>query len=197
MVYSYRKSSEQQNHLSSVKIILMKTVRFRQHSGYEMLRPLLVLAILWVVIIVLVTISVIYVADSVKSAKTDRFAVVSWAIAIIMSLMVVWWRTIKQLFTGKEALKQYISRKRTELITLSLILGMGFFLRTTSLSAHPYPWSGDEASIGIEARRILNGEITNYFDTGWSSQPNWSFVPAALTEIIFGQNIFAVRLVSA
>ena len=74
---------------------------------------------------------------------------------------------------------------------------MAFLLRTIDLTAHPYPWSGDEASIGMEARRILNGEITNFFDTGWSLQPNWSFVPTAITEMIFGENILAVRLTSA
>jgi 4-amino-4-deoxy-L-arabinose transferase-like glycosyltransferase len=65
------------------------------------------------------------------------------------------------------------------------------------LPTHPYPWSGDEASIAMEGRRILNGEITDFFATGWSSQPNWSFVPAAIAEIFFGQNILAVRLTSA
>jgi len=76
------------------------------------------------------------------------------------------------------------------------VLFIAFLLRTINLTTHPYPWSGDEASIGIEGRRILNGEITNFFDTGWSIQPNWSFVPTAITEMILGENILAVRLTS-
>ena len=154
--------------------------------------------ILWVIVIGLVTISVIYVADNVKSAETDRFAVMSWAAAIVLSMIITWWREIRLLFTGKFAsLKEKIRTNRVEFLVLCLVLGMAFLLRTIGLSAHPYPWSGDEASIGLEARRILNGEITNFFDTGWSSQSNWSFVPTAITEMIFGQNIIAIRMASA
>ena len=176
----------------------MKTVRFRQRGGSEVLSPFLVKVILWVVIIGMVTISVIYVADNVKSAKTDHVAVTAWICAIALSLIVTWWDVIRLLFTGQfTSLREKIRTNRVEFIALSLVLGMAFLLRTISLSTHPYPWSGDEASIGIEARRILNGEITNFFDTGWSLQPNWSFVPTTITEMIFGQNILAVRLTSA
>ena len=164
----------------------------------EDLRPILIPSILWVSIIGLLIISVIFVADNTKTSETDRVASLAWVCSIFLSLMVIWWGTIQQLFTNKfVAFNEKIRRNRSELIALAFVLGMAFLLRTISLSAHPYPWSGDEASIGIEARRILNGEITNFFDTGWSSQPNWSFVPTALTEFIFGQNIFAVRLASA
>ncbi|HZM20634.1 MAG TPA: glycosyltransferase family 39 protein [Anaerolineales bacterium] len=164
----------------------------------EDLRPILIPSILWVSIIDLLIISVIFVADNTKTSETDRVASLAWVCSIFLSLMVIWWGTIQQLFTNKFAVfNEKIRENRSELIALAFMLGMAFLLRTISLSAHPYPWSGDEASIGIEARRILNGEITNFFDTGWSSQPNWSFVPTALTEFIFGQNIFAVRLASA
>lgn len=169
----------------------MKTIRFRQRGGYEVLRLFRFKVILWVVIICMTTLSVVYVADNTKSAETDRIAVTAWVCAIVLSLIITWW-------DGKFAsLREKIRTNETELITLSLILGMAFLLRTIGLSAHPYPWSGDEASIGIEAQRILSGEVTNYFDTGWSSQPNWSFVPTAFTEFIFGRNILAVRMASA
>jgi 4-amino-4-deoxy-L-arabinose transferase-like glycosyltransferase len=49
----------------------------------------------------------------------------------------------------------------------------------------------------MEAIRILKGEVTNFFDTGWSSQPNWSFVPTAVMELIFGKDIVAIRMASA
>ena len=164
----------------------------------ETLNPVLIPRILWVIIISLVAISVIYVADNVKSAETDRFATASWAFAIVLSLIVTWWQPIKSILTnGLSSLREKIRTNRAEFIAFSLVLGMAFLLRTISLSTHPYPWSGDEASIGLEARRILNGEITNFFDTGWSSQSNWSFIPTAISEMIFGQNIFAVRMASA
>ena len=85
---------------------------------------------------------------------------------------------------------------RKEVYVLLLVLGLALAMRTIYLSSHPYPWSGDEASIGSEAARILRGEVTNLFETGWSSQPNWSFIPAVITEAFLGQDILAVRLTS-
>ena len=64
----------------------------------EAIKPILVPAILWVVIIGLVAISVIYVADNVQTADTDRFATAAWAAAVILSLIVVWRRGNGQTF---------------------------------------------------------------------------------------------------
>src|SRR3972149_4594989 len=86
---------------------------------------------------------------------------------------------------------------RVEILTVAGIVLVALLARTVYLSSHPYPWSGDEASVGSEGRRIINGEVTNFFDTGWSGQPNWSFVPTALSMRIFGEGILAIRLVSA
>ena len=164
----------------------------------ETLNPIWIRRILWVIVVSLVATSVLFVVDNVKSTETDRFAVASWTFAMVLSLIVTWWQPIKSILTnGLSSLQEKIRTNRAEFIAFSLVLGMAFLLRTISLSAHPYPWSGDEASIGLEARRILNGEVTNFFDTGWSSQSNWSFVPTAISEMIFGQNIFAVRMASA
>ena len=163
----------------------------------DTLKPVLLPAILWLVVIGLVTISVIYVVDIVETVETDRFAAAAWVAAVILSLILVW-----QHVNGPASIVQQISLRerfkanRGKVIILSIVLFIAFLLRTINLTTHPYPWSGDEASIGIEGRRILNGEITNFFDTGWSIQPNWSFVPTAITEMILGENILAVRLTS-
>ncbi len=178
----------------------MRLLEKSPFTSYELeaLRPVLFPAILWMIIIGLVTISVIYVADNVKTAETDRFATAAWAGAVILSLILTWRRiNVPALTDDQISLRERIKANRVEFIILSLVLGTAFLVRTINLSTHPYPWSGDEASIGMEARRILNGEIVNFFDTGWSLQPNWSFVPTAITEMIFGQNILAVRLTSS
>jgi 4-amino-4-deoxy-L-arabinose transferase-like glycosyltransferase len=164
----------------------------------DTLKPVLLLAILWMVVIGLVTISVIYVVDTVETVETDRFATAAWAVAVILSLILVWRRGNGPTFIAEQTtLREKLRANRVEIIILSIVLFMAFLLRTINLTTHPYPWSGDEASIGMEGRRILNGEITNLFDTGWSIQPNWSFVPTAITEMILGENILAVRLTSA
>ena len=79
---------------------------------------------------------------------------------------------------------------------VAAIVIAGFLVRVVALNDHPYPWSGDAASVGIEARRILVGENTNLFDVSWSGQPNVSFLPTMFSLIILGQSMFAVKMVS-
>jgi 4-amino-4-deoxy-L-arabinose transferase-like glycosyltransferase len=93
-------------------------------------------------------------------------------------------------------IKDWLSQNKQELLIATAIILVGAFLRIYILSLHPFPWSGDESSVGTEGSRILKGEVTNFFEGGWSGQPNWSFVPTALAEIVFGQTILAVRVVS-
>ena len=161
----------------------------------ETLRPRIIPTILWATVISLSAISVFYVADNFKSAQTDRIAAAAWFVSVILGILTIWrgslWTIRRSTFLEK------IRANRIELIVLLIVLIFALALRTMNLISHPYPWSGDEASIGTEATRILSGEVTNFFDTGWSSQPNWSFVPTAITEALFGKNILAVRLPSA
>ena len=160
----------------------------------EILRPFIVPGTLWTIIIVLLTISVLYVADNFKSTETDRIAAVAWVSCVVLGIFVTWARPSQP--NEGSTLVEKIRANRTEILVLLIVLVLACALRAIDLSTHPYPWSGDEASIGSEARRILHGEVTNFFETGWSSQPNWSFVPTAFAEIIFGQNILAVRVTS-
>ena len=161
----------------------------------EILRPFVLPAIFWTVILSLLIISVFYIADNFISKATDRIAAAAWISSVILGLVAIWGRRRYQNSMG--AVLEKISTHRKELVGISIVLVIAFVLRTVGLSMHPYPWSGDEASVGSEAIRILNGEVTNFFDSGWSLQPNWSFVPTAITELAFGKNILAVRLTSA
>jgi len=160
----------------------------------ERLRPFVLPGILWTIIISLLTLSVLYVADNLKSTETDRIAAVAWTSSLVLGILVTW--IMRPQPNNSGTLIDKIKANRTEILILLIILVMAFAVRTIGLSGHPYPWSGDEASIGSEAMRIVRGEVTNFFDTGWSSQPNWSFVPTAFAEMIFGHNILAVRVTS-
>jgi 4-amino-4-deoxy-L-arabinose transferase-like glycosyltransferase len=161
----------------------------------DILEPLIVPALVWTIVLSLLTISVSYVVDNFVSRETDRLAAVAWACSVILGLAVAWRGSLQ---LGKaRLLVERVKAHRTELLLLAFILILAFALRTIDLSNHPYPWSGDEASVGKEARRILSGEVTNFFDTGWSSQPNWSFIPTAVSLSIFGDTIAAVRFPSA
>jgi hypothetical protein len=169
------------------------SIRYLEKSPFtpaelDTLRPFLSSFGVWLLIISLTLISVLYVADNAKTTETDRVAAFAFVGSLILGLLAVWWGAWRRrLGTVIETLKV----NRVEAGLLLVVIFLAFALRTIGLASHPYPWSGDEASIGTEAFRILNGEITNYFDTGWSSQPNWSFMPTALTEILFGKGIIA------
>ena len=159
------------------------------------LRPLLPVVLIWLAIISLSFIAVFYVADNAKSAETDRIAALAFVASVLLGLAAVWWKSLRA--WKPASLLEKIKNNRLETGLVVGILLLAFALRTIALTSHPYPWSGDEASIGMEAIRILRGEITNYFETGWSSQPNWSFLPTAVTEILLGKDILAVRMASA
>ena len=161
----------------------------------DTLRPWAVPALGWTVVASLLLVSVFYVADTVKSAQTDRIAAIGWVASVILGLVMIWGKS--SWLSKPSTLLERMKANRTEFLFLLVVIVIAFALRTMDLVDHPYPWSGDEASIGTEAGRILSGEITNFFETGWSSQPNWSFLATALTETIFGKNILAVRIPSA
>ena len=160
----------------------------------ETLRPLLGPMLSWVTIISLLMVSVFYVADNFISARTNRIAAIAWVSSVLLGMLVVWgWQSWSSL--GRTLIEKVNSRY-VEVTLLLMVVILAIAVRTIDITSHPYPWSGDELSIGTEGRRILSGEITNFFETGWSSQPNWSFLPTAVTELIFGENIFAIRLPS-
>ncbi len=119
-----------------------------------------------------------------------------WVAGVLLVLGAAVWGDHVHL-PSRQRIREIWVAHRTELLLLAGILLVASLARTVDLSVHPYPWSGDEASVGLEARRILAGGVTNFFDTGWSGQPNWSFVPTAISFLLFGSNIIGIRMVSA
>ena len=67
----------------------------------ETLNPTLVPRVMWVIVSALVIISVIYVADNVKTVETDRIAVTAWVLAMLIGFILTWWRAIRLLLTDK------------------------------------------------------------------------------------------------
>ncbi|NLG28450.1 MAG: glycosyltransferase family 39 protein, partial [Chloroflexi bacterium] len=79
-----------------------------------------------------------------------------------------------------------------------LLLALGtFLLRVVNLENVPYVLSGDEASMGLEARAVIDGVSRNPFVTGWLSHPTLYFFLQAGFLRLFGQTTTALRLSSA
>jgi 4-amino-4-deoxy-L-arabinose transferase-like glycosyltransferase len=136
------------------------------------------------------------ITDTQPTASKDYAADLLWLSSIVFFLLAAFWH--QGIKPGKrKQLTKWWTAHRGEVLIISLIMLAAILARSIDLADHPYPWSGDEASVGLEARKILSGEKTDFFDTGWSGQPNWSFMPTAFTLQVIGDNITGVRAASA
>ncbi|NJN16162.1 MAG: antitoxin family protein, partial [Oscillochloris sp.] len=80
-------------------------------------------------------------------------------------------------------------RDRTQFayaVAVAVIVLAALCLRSWQIDAIPATLGGDEGSQGLEAVRVLNGEIQNPFGTGWLGVPTMSFYFNAPTIALFG-----------
>lgn len=80
------------------------------------------------------------------------------------------------------------------LLALLAIGALALLLRAWNIGAIPPTLSGDEGSQGLEAVRVLAGEIRNPFSTGWLGVPTMSFYFNAPGIALLGQNAAGLRL---
>jgi 4-amino-4-deoxy-L-arabinose transferase-like glycosyltransferase len=83
-----------------------------------------------------------------------------------------------------------------ELGAIGAILVLAVWLRVPDLAAIPPNLHGDEVSIGLDARRVLSGDMPAVFAVGWYEVPALSFTLHAATMAFFGDNLFGLRLAS-
>lgn len=83
---------------------------------------------------------------------------------------------------------------RNTVLIMTLIIGAAFVLRVWRLDTIPSTLGGDEASQGLEALRVLAGEIRNPFTTGWLGVPTMSFFFQSITIKLLGPTMMALRL---
>lgn len=77
---------------------------------------------------------------------------------------------------------------------LGTIMLLALLLRVWNLGGIPPTLGGDEGSQGLEAMRVLEGDISNPFTTGWLGVPTMSFYFNALTIGPMGNSMLALRL---
>lgn len=83
---------------------------------------------------------------------------------------------------------------RTKVFAIGVVMLVAIALRIWRIGSIPYVLGGDEASQGLEAMRVLRGQIRNPFATGWLSVPTMSFYYNSLTLRFLGQTMTALRL---
>jgi hypothetical protein len=164
-------------------------------ADQAMLKPYLVPALFFVATLTFAGLLISNISENIRTAALDHFASAEWLLSMLsLSVCILWVARWQPPRLG--AVGAWIKNNWIEFGLLTVIVLASLAIRTVFLTQHPYPWSGDEASIGTEARRILDGENTNWFSTGWSGQPNVSFLPTAISMFIFGQTFFAIKMAS-
>jgi len=107
---------------------------------------------------------------------------------------------VAALITGRQrvrtAVAPFDSRRLFRIAVVGAIILLTVALRVPKLAQIPPEVHGDEAACGLEARRILSGEVTNIFHVGWYHIPYLSFGISALFMRIFGDNLYGFRMAS-
>ena len=86
--------------------------------------------------------------------------------------------------------------QRWEPAVLGLVVMVGFLLRVYHLQSLPPSLHGDEAETGLQAIKIMKGQVDNLFSTGWYDLPVPGFAAHALSMGVLGVDIFGLRMAS-
>jgi 4-amino-4-deoxy-L-arabinose transferase-like glycosyltransferase len=132
---------------------------------------------------------------------------VAGAAALLAAIMLVmqWQRSITPAAAwpwhfvawGAFVLGWLIWLRRWTWLALIGILSFALLTRTYQLDAVPVGLWGDEANDGLEALRILRGEVETPFRNAWAGNPGLHQWVNALFFQIMGANTFTLRLVAA
>ena len=90
--------------------------------------------------------------------------------------------------------QRWWSLHKRQLIAVGSLTLLAFILRVWRLETIPFTLGGDEGSQGLEAVRVLEGQIRNPFTTGWLGVPTMSFFFNSITIKLFGRTILGLRL---
>jgi 4-amino-4-deoxy-L-arabinose transferase-like glycosyltransferase len=85
---------------------------------------------------------------------------------------------------------------RREIVLLILIITLGFTLQSYRVALIPPGFHGDEGESGLQALKLLHGEVPSLISVGWYHLPMMSFAWHAVSMRIFGETIYGLRMSS-
>jgi 4-amino-4-deoxy-L-arabinose transferase-like glycosyltransferase len=97
---------------------------------------------------------------------------------------------------GTETVGEREALQRWELIALGFVVVVGFLLRSYNLEFLPPSLHGDEAETGLQAIKIMEGQVDDLFSTGWYDLPVLGFAAHAVSMWVFGIDVFGLRMAS-
>jgi hypothetical protein len=113
-----------------------------------------------------------------------------WALAILLVCVAAW---LVQEKTNSE--QNTNNNNKWLLAGVAAIIVLAFGLRIWQLGDIPFTLGGDEGEQGVEVLRVLGGQLTNPFITGWYGVPTLSFFFNAPSVALFGNTIFGIRVI--
>jgi hypothetical protein len=158
-------------------------------------KPYLLPVLFFIAALTLTGLLMVNITVNSRTTELNHWAIAEWLLSMLSLTVAILWVAHWRPATPR-VVWEWIKANPVEFSLVTAIIIAGLVIRMAVLTEHPYPWSGDEASVGMEARRILRGENTDWFNTGWSGQPNVSFLPTVFNMLIFGETIFAVKMTS-
>lgn len=154
------------------------------------LRPFRVyLRLLTLLVALLLTVCVLRKLPGMVPGSSYTGVTLAWGVAFLFYLLAVvsprrvswdwsrWWR-----------------QHRREIVAAGGIVLLAFLLRAWRLETIPFTLGGDEGSQGLEALRVINGELHNPFSTGWLGVPTMSFFFNSVSIRALGRTVTALRL---
>jgi hypothetical protein len=147
---------------------------------------------LWFPSIVPMALGVVLVAiAAVDEMRDGATASAAWIWACGLAFV-----TAGVALSGRTSERTRQKRNWPEIAGVAAILILAFVFVFPDLASTPFQVHGDEASIGLEARRILDGTLPDPFSVGWYDVPLMSFmIPAPFLHFL-GDDLFALRLAS-
>lgn len=134
-----------------------------------------------------------YVLFSLPRMASDAnftLVLIGWLLAFISFIFAL----TKPLSIRLTDLGNWWISSRWTILALSAIFFLAFLLRFWRVESIPFVLSGDEASHGLDALGVINGEIRNPFSTRWSSVPTMTFFVFSIALRLLGQTVLALRL---
>jgi hypothetical protein len=127
--------------------------------------------------------------DSVGGGAVNAaWLLTRWGFAILLVCVAAW------LVQEKTNPEQKTINNKWLLPGVAAILLLAFGLRIWQVGDIPFTLGGDEGEQGVEILRVLRGELTNPFITGWYGVPTFSFFFNALSVALFGNTMFGIRV---
>lgn len=130
-----------------------------------------------------------------RSTEVFQLSRAFWLVSLVLLVTGTLW--LAKWRPDFRSWSEWVLAHRLEVGLLVLIFTAAVLARLYQLDQHPYPWSGDEATVGMEAGRIIDSTEPEMFNAGWSGNPFTGFYGTAAAVAALGRNMYAVRLASA